>query len=288
MDRAVDLLVEPTFLVNRWMPGLQPMPSSPRRRAPSSVSSVSIRKASPIQRGLDDPPALEDEPRAHDLVADTPPGTRRTRSRLRPSPRPASRTPRRPACYGPSSTAPRRVLRARGSGRCPRRRSAPPRRRRRRRRSAASLPRRPSRAAPRRRRTPRTHASDMPASCAVACAGIRRSPTAPPSPSSGDAAAAIAARARVAARRRDRAPSRVFSGAEIVDERVALRPDPPLQRRRRRAAPRAAPRVRTGRRSVSKVIWSERLAPRRAISSSTASTSGRASGVARTRTCQPG
>ncbi len=28
------------------IPGLQPIPSSPRRRAPSSVSSVSIRKAS--------------------------------------------------------------------------------------------------------------------------------------------------------------------------------------------------------------------------------------------------
>ena len=31
---------KPTFFMKRWMPGLQPMPSSPSRRAPSSVSSV--------------------------------------------------------------------------------------------------------------------------------------------------------------------------------------------------------------------------------------------------------
>jgi hypothetical protein len=37
------------FFMKRWIPGLQPMPSSPRRRAPSSVSSVSRRNASPLE-----------------------------------------------------------------------------------------------------------------------------------------------------------------------------------------------------------------------------------------------
>ena len=35
-----------TFRVCRWMPGLQPIPSSPTRRAPSSVSSVFSRNSS--------------------------------------------------------------------------------------------------------------------------------------------------------------------------------------------------------------------------------------------------
>ena len=55
---------KPTFFMNRWMPGLQPMPSSPSRRAPSSVSSVWIRNSSFDPRGgVDDAAALEDEPR---------------------------------------------------------------------------------------------------------------------------------------------------------------------------------------------------------------------------------
>jgi hypothetical protein len=50
VDGAVDLLVEQVFFSYRVMPGLQPIPIpipiplSPRRRAPSSRSSVSIRK----------------------------------------------------------------------------------------------------------------------------------------------------------------------------------------------------------------------------------------------------
>ena len=43
----VDLLVEVRVSAcSRVIPGLQPIPSSPRRRAPSSVSSISSRKAS--------------------------------------------------------------------------------------------------------------------------------------------------------------------------------------------------------------------------------------------------
>ena len=59
-----------TFFMKRWMPGLQPMPSSPSRRAPSSVSSVRSRNSSPRDADASTMrPLLEDEPHADDLVA---------------------------------------------------------------------------------------------------------------------------------------------------------------------------------------------------------------------------
>ena len=58
-----------TFFMKRWMPGLQPIPSSPSRRAPSSVSSMRSRNSSPLAPSVDDASALEDEAHADDLVA---------------------------------------------------------------------------------------------------------------------------------------------------------------------------------------------------------------------------
>ena len=60
---------KPTFFVNRWMPGLQPIPTSPSLRAPASVSSVCSRKSSPaLAEASTIRPRSNDEPDARDLV----------------------------------------------------------------------------------------------------------------------------------------------------------------------------------------------------------------------------
>ena len=60
-----------TLRVKRVIRGLQPSPSSPSRRAPSSVARICFRNSSPSSRGrLDDPAACGDEPRADDVVAE--------------------------------------------------------------------------------------------------------------------------------------------------------------------------------------------------------------------------
>ena len=66
------------FRMWRWMPGLQPIPNSPSRRAPSSVSSVAEQELLvAVGRGVDDRAALEAEaarrrPRGRGSRPDTP------------------------------------------------------------------------------------------------------------------------------------------------------------------------------------------------------------------------
>ena len=141
----------------RWMPGLQPIPSSPTRRAPSSVSSVCDQEllVRPRRR-VDDDAVAELEP---DALADRALVERRV---LRVLDHALGRVLERRE----EELAARHVVVAvvdvplaagerEASGRCRARRSAPSRRRRTGRRSGASArPRRPSRGASRRRRSP--------------------------------------------------------------------------------------------------------------------------------------
>ena len=203
----------------RVIPGLQPIPSSPRRRAPSSVSRLENRYSSPLgRRGVDDAPALEDEPHARDLE---PLADGRELGELDDVlggvSRPARRRTRRPACWSRRRRRRPCGRPARASGRCRRRRSAARRPRRGGPRSGASSPSAPSsRRARRRRGRPRTAAERearvLGQRVGRVLAGdprdlvrhraaheVRRSPS---------------PRARAARRQLDQ--SRVFSGASIV------------------------------------------------------------------------